>query len=177
VEAVMRSGKGKRYTNTTFTRRVDRDAGLHRPPRAPSEPRVCGTCGAVYRKRRWVTADTAGLPEGGEAPPVVTTCPACRKIAANTPSGFVYLSGSYLTAHHDEIVRLLQGEARRAAEDNPTGRIIAWEHPSEGQLLVTTTTEHLAQRLGQALGKACAGDLRYDFSHENKLARVYWHRD
>lgn len=173
----MRSRKP--YTNATFTHRVDHEAGRHRPARAPSEPRVCGTCGAVYRRRRWVTAAAAGpvpiLVDGEPAP--LTTCPACRKIAAAMASGYLYLSGAFLVAHRDEIERLVRAEAARAAEDNPTARLIAWEHIPEGPLVVTTTTEHLAERLGQALAKAYDGDVRYDFSHENKLARVYWHRD
>ena len=44
-------------------------------------------------------------------------------------------------------------------------------------LVLSTTTEHLAQRLGPALEKAYDGQLEYDFSHENKLARVTWQRD
>jgi hypothetical protein len=48
---------------------------------------------------------------------------------------------------------------------------------AEGRLIVTTTTEHLAQRLGHALQKAYRGHVRFDFSHENKFARVYWHRN
>jgi hypothetical protein len=171
----MRSQKP--YTNTTFTKRVDREAGRHRPARAPSEPRVCGTCGAVYRRRRWVTAEQAGPVAGTDPPPAVVTCPACRKIGAQQASGFLYLSGAYLATHRDEVVNLVSAEAKRAAEDNPTGRIIALEPAPDGSLVVTTTTEHLAERLGHALAKACDGDVRFDFSHENKLARVYWHRD
>jgi hypothetical protein len=50
--------------------------------------------------------------------------------------------------------------------------------PGDGhKLTVSTTTEHLAQRLGQALEKAFDGSVHYDFSHENKLARVTWRRD
>ena len=56
----MRSQKP--YTNATFTHRVDHEAGRHRPPRAPGEPRVCGTCGAVYRGRRWAPAAPGPLP-------------------------------------------------------------------------------------------------------------------
>jgi len=170
----------KRYTNTTFTHRTDHEAGRHRPPRAPSEPRVCGTCGAVYRRRRWVTAEDAGplVPhDGAGAPPAVVACPACRKIAAKSPSGYVYFGGTFAQAHRDEIVRLVQAEARRAAEDNPTARLIAWERMDDGRFAVSTTTEHLAERLGQAVAKAYDGDVRYDFSHENKFARVHWHRD
>jgi hypothetical protein len=42
---------------------------------------------------------------------------------------------------------------------------------------VTTTTEHLAQRLGHALEKSFGGNTHYEFSHENKLARVNWMRE
>jgi hypothetical protein len=52
---------------------------------------------------------------------------------------------------------------------------MGWEE-TENQLVVKTTTEHLAQRLGHALEKAFDGDVCYDFSHENKFARVYWER-
>ena len=48
----MRSNK--RYTNATFTKRVDHEAGRHHTLRAESEPIGCPTCGAIYRKRRWV---------------------------------------------------------------------------------------------------------------------------
>lgn len=170
----------KRYANTTFTHRTDHEAGRHRPPRAPSEPRVCRTCGAVYRKRRWVTADEAGPvpPRAADGTPAaVVTCPACRKIAAKVPNGFVYFGGTFAQAHREEIVRLVQAEARRAAVDNPTAQLIAWERTDDGRLAVSTTTEHLAERLGQAVAKAYDGDVRYDFSHENKFARVHWHRD
>lgn len=172
----MRSRKP--YTNATFTHRVDHEAGRHRPARAPAEPRVCGTCGAVYRNRRWGPAAAGSPPlSSSGAPAAVVTCPGCRRVAAHAASGFLYLTGAFLTAHRDEIERLVTAEADRAREDNPTARIIAWEAMPEGPLVVTTTTEHLAERLGHALEKAYDGDVRFDFSHENKLARVYWHRD
>ena len=52
-----------------------------------------------------------------------------------------------------------------------------WERSDIDTLVLATTTEHLAKRLGQALEKAYSGKVHYDFSHENKLARVRWHRD
>jgi hypothetical protein len=52
-----------------------------------------------------------------------------------------------------------------------------YDEGQSGRITITTTTEHLAERLGQALEKAFGGKVRYDFSHENKLARVYWRRD
>jgi hypothetical protein len=41
----------------------------------------------------------------------------------------------------------------------------------------TTTTEHLAKRLGQALHKALRGAVHYECFHENKFAHVTWSRD
>ena len=172
----MRSNK--RFSNVTFTRRVDHEAGRHRGKRAPKEPAVCGLCGALYFKRRWIAA---GSEHGAEVehfrPAELTTCPACIQSQGGTPSGYVYVEGSFFRAHHDEVMKLLQNEAERAAEDNPLGRIMLWKQNSEGKLTLSTTTEHLAQRLGHALEKAFDGKVDYDFSHENKLARVSWRRD
>jgi NMD protein affecting ribosome stability and mRNA decay len=168
----------KPYTNVTFTKRVDHEAGRHRPPRAPREPASCPRCGAFYAKRRWVPATQAAAAAArtGTLTFIERLCPACRKVQAGVPSGFVDVDGAFAAAHLPELMRLIENEATRAAEDNPTARIIQ-VHRRRGGLIVTTTTEHLAQRLGQALVKAYGGDVHYDFSHENKLARVRWHRD
>lgn len=169
---------GKRYTNATFTKRVDHIAGRHRPARAAGEPRVCATCGSVYRNRRWITQDAAAAePRVVAAPGNASHCPACRAIADGTPSGVLYVDGTFADAHAEELDRLIANEALRAADDNPTGRVMSTTRDSERRLVVTTTTEHLAQRLGHALQKAYKGQVRFDFSHENKFARVYWHRD
>lgn len=168
----------KPYTNATFTKRVDREAGRHRPARGVSEPRVCEDCGAVYANRRWTAADSAvGMERDKERPAQMTICPACKQKSSGEPRGFVSLNGAFLSAHLDEIKQLLRNEAERAAEDNPLARILEWTNGEAQKLTVSTTTEHLAQRLGHALEKAFGGKTQYDFSHENKLARVRWQRD
>lgn len=172
----MRSNK--RFSNVTFTRRVDHEAGRHRPGRAPKEPTVCGLCGALYVKRRWIAAGCKHGGEGKHFPPAkMTTCSACVQIQGGAPSGYVYVEGSFFSSHRDDVEKLLRNEAARAAEDNPLGRIMLWKQNGEGNLTLSTTTEHLAQRLGHALEKAFDGKVEYDFSHENKLARVTWRRD
>jgi hypothetical protein len=90
--------------------------------------------------------------------------------------GLVYVKGEFSIKHRAEIKRLLKNEAERDARDNPLARIMSWED-TDSQLVIKTTTEHLAQRLGHALEKAFDGNVRYDFSHENKFARVYWERN
>ena len=168
----------KRYSNVGITKRVDHEAGRHHAPRAPSEPAVCGSCGALYVSRRWISAGRAkeSPKHRGWRPARTITCPACKLIKNAVPSGFLHLKGRFLNEHRPEIERLLRAEAGRAAVDNPLGRIMDWKQVGE-ELIVTTTTEHLAKRLGRAIEKACSGEVRYDFSHENKMARVYWERD
>jgi hypothetical protein len=169
----------KKHTNQTYTRRVDHVAGSHRQSLALAEPAVCKICGDIYADRRWSLPDaqreSAKHPHFRAAQQVI--CPACKRQAAKIPSGYVHLSGAFLTAHFDEITRLLHNEAARAAEDNPLARIMEAKPETTDQLTITTTTEHLAQRLGHALEKAYDGKVRYDFSHEIKLAHVYWQRD
>ena len=173
----MRSNK--RYTNTTFRKRVDHEAGRHRTKRAPKEPAVCASCGSVYANRRWTVADAERAREEPKhwRPARTTTCPACVQTQGGVPGGYVYLEGAFLAAHRDDIEGLLRHEAERAAEDNPLGRIMLWKDSEDGKLTLSTTTEHLALRLGHALEKAFDGEVEFDFSHENKLARVTWKRD
>lgn len=168
--------RNKRYTNTTFTKRVDHEAGRHRTRRSLPEPMVCEGCGATFSHRRWtrksdLKADRSATKHTAKS----TLCPACKQERAGVPSGFVYVKGKFSIKHRNEIGRLLRNEAERVAQDNPLARIMGWED-TDDQLVVKTTTEHLAQRLGHALEKAFHGEVRYDFSHENKLARVYWER-
>lgn len=170
----MRSNKA--YTNTTFTKRVDYDGGAHRGPKSPHEPLVCRHCGNVYLKRRWLLAtDPRAAVTGAAAEPV--TCPACEAEASGVASGFLRLEGAFFVSHRPDIDALLRAEAARAAEDNPLGRIIKWEVSADGGLVVATSTEHLASRLGEAVRKAYGGDLDHGFSHGNKLVRATWRRD
>jgi hypothetical protein len=97
--------------------------------------------------------------------------------AEGVPSGYVYLDGAFFVQHCEEVERLLQNEAKRVAAKNPLAQIMEWKKEGNENLTVTTTTEHLAQRLGHALEKAFSGSVTYDFSHETKLAKVRWHRD
>ena len=169
----------KPYTNATFTHRVDHDGGRHRPPRAPSEPILCAGCGAVYINRHWSRAAASRVRAAQRTghPIAVRICPACRQRATGVPHGFVHVDGEFVARHREEILRLLHNEETRAMEDNPLGQVLDWGEDGTGGLLMTTTTEHLAIRLGRALEKAFDGKVLYGFSHENKLAHVWWHRD
>ncbi|HEY3129643.1 MAG TPA: hypothetical protein VGL91_09295 [Acidobacteriota bacterium] len=145
----MRSNK--RYTNTTFTKRVDHEEGL-RPMRHALEPLVCKGRGTFYLHQHWTNARDVPRkkrPSLGLAFP--TLCPACRQQREALPRGFVHLDGTFLSLHREEIERLLSNAANRATENNPLARILGWERSGIRQITVKTTTEHLAQRLGHEL--------------------------
>jgi len=168
----------KRYSNVTISKRVDHEAGRHRSRRAPAEPKVCRQCGALYLNRRWVTAqDALKLRKPERGPTTETLCEGCKRREQGVPSGFLYLNGAFLNTHRKEIDHFLNKEAERASHDNPTAQVMGRTLSEDGVLTITTTTEHLAQRLGEALEKAFGGKTTYDFSHENKLARVYWSKE
>jgi hypothetical protein len=111
------------------------------------------------------------------AAPVYTVCPACRQAAEGRFGGEVRISGAFFVKHRAEIAQLLKREAERASQDNPMAVILEWRQAESGRLVVRTTTEHLAKRLGQALHKAYRGTVHYEFSHENKFAHVTWMRE
>jgi hypothetical protein len=169
----------KRYSNVTFTKRVDHEAGRHRPARAPAEPLACTQCGAVYVRRRWLSPESSPelLADVRSTAARPTLCPPCKQRWSGLPCGFVRIEGAFAASHLDEIERLLATEVERAALNNHTARVMTWDRARPGVLELTTTTPHLAQRLGHALEKAYTGTVRYDFSHENPVARITWRRD
>lgn len=169
----------RKYTNQTFTKRVDHEGGAHREHRKPAEPSFCTRCRAVYADGRWVAkthARESVKKHSHWRPASETICPACIQIENGIVGGYLNISGEFQKAHAAEIKNLLTNESKKALEDNPLSRIVGTHEIPTG-LRVETTTEHLAQRLGRALRKAFSGDVKYRFSHENKVARVNWHRD
>ncbi len=168
----------KRYTNQTFTKRVDHEGGAHRPPMKLAEPAFCPTCHAHYSDGRWTSAQVARETAKHDhwRPAKEVICPACKQIENHVVGGYVSISGGFVAKHWDEILSLIENEADRALEDNPLSRIMHHDDTG-GDMVIETTTEHLAQRLGHALKGAFSGEVKYDFSHENKVARVDWRRD
>jgi hypothetical protein len=159
--------------------RRDRHLSLDDPYRDPAalpEPALCERCGALWRGGRWVLAGQIPKRELRFLRPAAVVCPACRRTADAYPAGVVYLSGGFLAAHREQILRTLRNEEAASRARNPLDRIMGIE-AGDGRLTVTTTSEKLAQRLGKAVCKSCGGDLDIRFSHQEKLTRVYWSRE
>ena len=133
------------------------------------EPARCRDCGASYRRGRW-TWQAAG--EG--ARPV--RCPACQRVREGLPAGHIRMSGEYLRAHRDEILRRVRRCEAAEKSAHPLQRIMTVSGAG-GDLVVTTTDSHLARRIGEALVKAFKGNAEYRYGKEDNLLRVSWSRD
>lgn len=139
------------------------------------ENTVCTGCGSVYASSRWYLKEMVP-PRKREGPVHEAVCPACRKQRQKMPGGILRLTGAFVEEHADEILNLIRNESNKAQTVNPLERIIDMQSESD-QVLITTTNEKLAQRIGKAVHKAYSGTIEYQFVQDSKLARVNWHRE
>jgi hypothetical protein len=150
------------------------------PPQRPEmglpENSYCATCGAVYQNKHWVldSAQASLMHDTGAGNEV--TCPACRIATEGEAAGELILRGGYWSQHRELIENLLRNEANEALGKNPLERILKME-VAEGEMLVSTTTSKLAQRLGRKLHSAHKGRVEYHFSNGHTAAHVYWERE
>ncbi len=143
-------------------------------PKAAAPVSVCTDCRHVYMNKRWYADNgvyesvikTRGSTE--------TICPACRKIRDKFPGGVLTLNGAAAAAFRDDLMNLIKNEERKARGINPLERVMSIEENGRGDIIINTTNEKLAQRLGRAVKKAFHGDVTYRWSHDNKLVRVDW---
>lgn len=166
----------KQY-NIDYRKRVDKDRDMYLPLRSPEGLLYCRGCGSIYYRRRWTLKPPQEVLDrvesGGDLR--FTLCPACRKLRDHYPSGELRLAG-IPARDKQEVLRLLKNEEERAREKNPLERIMRLETGGD-EWKVETTTEKLAQRLGRCVRKARGGNVVYKWSHNRKLARVFWQKE
>lgn len=145
------------------------------PDLARPDNTLCTECGAVYQNQHWVLDEKKRqlLIASGAANEVI--CPGCKIVAERNPQGIVYLSGDYWPAHREEILNLIRNEEARGMSTNPLERIIDIRD-EDNTLIIETTNEKLAQKIGRSINKAHSGDLEYKWSGGNHLVRIYWER-
>jgi len=141
----------------------------------PGEVAACTECHALYQRRHWFFDADAFLRETMQPTTRMVLCPACQKIRDRYAEGQVTLQASpFLAAHKDEILHLIRNEEERAKENNPLGRIVEISEFNNG-IVVTTTNEKLAQRIGRTLKSTYQGHTTYQWS-ESKFLSVEWQR-
>lgn len=166
---------GKEYCTAYKKRETTSDPYLRRGVKA--KVGICGGCRAVYRNKRWYADEELSNAVRNDAGAAQMICPACLKIRDNFPGGIITLKGEYVLAHKQDILNLIKNEEERARGFNPLERVMSIKENGYGSVIVSTTNEKLAQRLGRAIKKAFHGEVAYHWSHDNKLVRVEWVRE
>jgi len=164
----MRRERGPyRYRRLQVLEGYGHDA--YRLPRKPPSPAQCPRCGAVFRDGRWSWDRSA-------PPRAKLLCPACRRIAEDMPAGYLTITGEYFSRHRAEVLgRVLHCSEQERAE-HPLERIISMRE-QDGEMLITTTSTHLARLIGHALKRAFKGNLKMVYGKDENLLRVRWSRE
>ena len=102
-------------------------------------------------------------------------CPACQRIRDGYPAGRVSLSGDFVGEHREELVGLIRGVEERESKEHPLKRIMEIAESEDG-LTVTTADSGLSRNIGDALERAYAGELDYEYPDDGDLLRVRWVR-
>jgi hypothetical protein len=134
------------------------------------EPTVCSQCTVVYNHGRW---------QWQERPPAGAheeLCPACHRTNDKYPAGEITLSGSFLTAHRDEIINLVRNTQQLESREHPLQRIMAIENKND-RVVILTTDVHLPRRIGHAIVDAYKGELDTHYDEEGYFIRMSWKRD
>ncbi|MCD6319810.1 MAG: ATPase [Candidatus Desulfofervidaceae bacterium] len=135
---------------------------------------ICSACGAIYKDGRWIWPTEEEKKKGLSGEKIL--CPACRRVRDNYPAGIVVLSGTYLAEHKEEILNLANNIIEEEKKRSPLKRLINIEE-EDGKLIFNFTDDHLARRVGEAVGRAHKGKLEIKYSEGAKFASVSWHRD
>ena len=158
-------------------RNIQRYGDPYLPKLDAGEVAVCQGCRAVFRRRHWTLDEALYARATAGAGARQTTCPACHKVRDGYFGGEVTLAaGPFLSRHKEEILNLIRNEEGRAKGLNPLERIIALSEKN-GAVVVTTTNEKLAQRIGRELRKAYQGRSVFHWSEDTKCLRVKWVRE
>ncbi len=137
------------------------------------DPTICPVCHLVYHNKRWHRNEKLYAELVSKDNVEYKKCPACRKTEDRYPLGVLHLTGDYVKRKKNEILNLIRNTAEAEEKRNPLARIMRIEETDEG-IIVETTTESLARRLGRCVNKAHHGELEYIFSDNQKFLRVEW---
>jgi hypothetical protein len=155
--------------------RMARSTNVYAEREALKDGMQCGGCGAEYRNKRWYLAETPTITAQTAEATAKPLCAACQRLRDDNPAGILTMNGQYFHNHEPEILNRIRSTEAESRLKNPLGRIMTMKH--EGDTLVIATTEDkLAQKLGRDLYRAHGGALEYQWSRDQHFVRVNWNR-
>jgi NMD protein affecting ribosome stability and mRNA decay len=137
----------------------------------------CPKCGAIYYGHRWIPEpDKELLRKYAKSEQDKELCPGCLRIEKQQVEGVVTLKGAFMDSHRDEVENLVDRVANNGRHQNIAARIFEIKREEEG-LVIETTDEHLAERIGKEVEKAFKGDLNIKWQKKDRFVRVSWQRE
>ncbi len=138
--------------------------------------KVCPSCYAVCAEEKWsfdeALREKVMRGRGWER----GLCPGCDRVARGRVDGVVHLSGGFLDEHREEAKSLIHSVAGRRLGKNIAARVAHIEE-RDGEMIIETTDQALAERLGKEFERAYGGRLDIQWQERSAFARVYWRRD
>jgi hypothetical protein len=134
------------------------------------DPSVCEKCGVVFHSGVFDWPDS--VPPGAAK----MVCPACRRIGDKFEGGTITLEGQFLFDRKQEIMNIIKNTEKAEKNRRPLERIMSINEYDD-RIEVTTTYEHLARRIGEAVNSAYKGNLELQYGEGKKYIRVRWRRD
>jgi len=134
------------------------------------DPAVCEKCSVVFRNGNFEWLEKA------PANAAKFLCPACKRIAEKYEGGIVVLEGEFLAKHKTEILNIINNTEKNECKYRPLERILEITDNND-RIAITTTYEHIARRIGEAIHAACKGELNFQYPAGEKYIRVHWHRN
>lgn len=92
------------------------------------------------------------------------------------PAACISLKGRFVEQNKDALRDLVVGLSKQASATHAAHQLLELLE-SEGALLITTSSAHLARQIGEALESAFLGKTEYSFSETDRLLCVDWQRD
>ncbi|OGC35516.1 hypothetical protein A2311_01680 [candidate division WOR-1 bacterium RIFOXYB2_FULL_48_7] len=90
--------------------------------------------------------------------------------------GLLYLNGSFLLDHEDEIINLVNHESHLAETRNP-GHKVTNISKADGRITVKISDHNLALHIGKRLEHAYKGQHKFQFATGEKFVEVHWERN
>jgi hypothetical protein len=134
------------------------------------DPSRCPQCGVVYHEGRWAWSKVPVFDAHEEL------CQACHRINDKYPAGELFLHGSFVRLHREEIANLAHNIERAENTEHPLHRIMDIRDHNGGTL-ITTTDIHMPRAIGHALRSAWEGDLTVRYDEEGHFVRIEWRRE
>lgn len=155
--------------------RTARSSDVYISKEGMKEVAICTGCKALYWNKRWYKDENDSTKLSLDMVRTEILCPACHRIQDKVPAGVVTFSGDYLIEHEEIILNTIKNAEEKGLTKNPLARIM--EIKKNGNtLVITTTADKLAQKLGKDIYKAHSGKLEYQWSKEESFVRVNWSR-